>query len=96
MIAAIQDAPMTEEAAPTATVDLAQLSDDELVLHAQAGESEAFGLLLVRLESPVRRFIWRLLGTHDAEDDIVQDVLKIERWIDADNGYEIKKEMKHA
>jgi hypothetical protein len=27
-------------------------------------------------------------------DDIVQDVLKIERWIDADNGYEIKKEMK--
>lgn len=27
-------------------------------------------------------------------DDIVQDVLKIERWIDADNGYEMKKEMK--
>ncbi len=26
-------------------------------------------------------------------DDVVQDVLKIERWIDANNGYQLKKEM---
>jgi hypothetical protein len=26
-------------------------------------------------------------------DDVVQDVLKIERWIDASNGYQLKKEM---
>ena len=29
-------------------------------------------------------------------DDVVQDVLKIERWIDAHCGYELKKEMKHG
>jgi hypothetical protein len=29
-------------------------------------------------------------------DDVVQDVLKIERWINASNGYELKKEMKHG
>lgn len=75
MFAALQDIPMTEEvASTTSTVDLGQLGEDELVLRAQSGENEAFGVLLVRLESPVRRFIWRLLGTHDAEDDIVQDV----------------------
>lgn len=71
MIAAVQeDAPMTEEVAPTLT----HLSEDALLTLAQAGNTEAFGILLVRLDSPVRRFIWRLLGTHDAEDDIVQDV----------------------
>jgi RNA polymerase sigma-70 factor (ECF subfamily) len=53
---------------------LAQLSEDDLLRRAQAGDDEAFGVLLLKVESPVRRFIWRLIGTHDAEDDIVQDV----------------------
>lgn len=71
MIAAVQqDEPMTEEVSPTLT----HLNEDELLRLAQTGHDEAFGVLLVRLEAPVRRFIWRLLGTHDAEDDIVQDV----------------------
>ena len=61
---------MTENTAS----QLAQLSEDELLQRAQAGDDEAFGVLLLKVESPVRRFIWRLIGTHDAEDDIVQDV----------------------
>lgn len=66
----VQEAPMTENTA----LQLAQLSEDELLRRAQAGDDEAFGVLLLKVESPVRRFIWRLIGTHDAEDDIVQDV----------------------
>jgi RNA polymerase sigma-70 factor (ECF subfamily) len=67
---------MIEEVAADSTpsVSLMHLQEDELVRRAQAGEGEAFGVLLIKLESPVRRFVWRLLGTHDAEDDIVQDV----------------------
>lgn len=61
---------MTENTAS----QLAHLSEDELLKRAQAGDDEAFGVLLLKVESPVRRFIWRLIGTHDAEDDIVQDV----------------------
>jgi RNA polymerase sigma-70 factor (ECF subfamily) len=53
---------------------LAQLSEEALLHQAQAGDDEAFGVLLLKLEAPVRRFIWRLIGTNDAEDDIVQDV----------------------
>ncbi len=68
--ALLQEAPMTENMIS----QLAQLSEDDLLRRAQAGDDEAFGVLLLKVESPVRRFIWRLIGTHDAEDDIVQDV----------------------
>jgi RNA polymerase sigma-70 factor (ECF subfamily) len=46
----------------------------ELLCRAQAGDMTAFQELLERLESAVRRFIWRLIGSHEATDDIVQDV----------------------
>src|SRR5512134_32769 len=36
---------------------------------------DAFGELQTRLDGPIRRFIWRLIGTNDSEDDIVQDSL---------------------
>jgi RNA polymerase sigma-70 factor (ECF subfamily) len=51
------------------------LPDEQLLLQrAQAGEGDAFGQLQAELEPAARRFIRRLIGVHDAEDDIVQDV----------------------
>jgi RNA polymerase sigma-70 factor (ECF subfamily) len=50
-----------------------QAAEHELLTQAQAGDCDAFEQLQTRLESPVRRFVWRLIGTSDAEDDIVQD-----------------------
>ncbi len=50
-------------------------SEVELVQRAQAGDHEAFAELQTRLDSPIRRFVWRLIGTHPEEDDIVQDSL---------------------
>ncbi len=47
----------------------------DLLQQAQNGDMEAFGELQSLLDSPIRRFVWRLIGTHDAEDDIVQDSL---------------------
>jgi RNA polymerase sigma-70 factor (ECF subfamily) len=50
-----------------------QYTEPELLSMAQGGDHDAFAELQTRLESPMRRFIWRLIGTQDAEDDIVQD-----------------------
>jgi RNA polymerase sigma-70 factor (ECF subfamily) len=50
-----------------------QYTEPELLKMAQCGDQDAFAELQTRLESPMRRFIWRLIGTQDAEDDIVQD-----------------------
>lgn len=47
----------------------------DLLRKAQAGDMEAFGELQTCLDSSVRRFVWRLIGTTDEEDDIVQDSL---------------------
>ncbi len=59
---------------------LIHLQEDALLEMAQAGNDEAFGALLLKLDGPVRRFIRRLVGTSDAEDDIVQDVfIKLHR-----------------
>jgi RNA polymerase sigma-70 factor, ECF subfamily len=49
------------------------LTEPELLKLAQKGDHDAFAELQTRLDSPMRRFIWRLIGTQDAEDDIVQD-----------------------
>ena len=50
-----------------------EYTEPELLRMAQCGDQDAFAELQARLESPIRRFIWRLVGTQDAEDDIVQD-----------------------
>lgn len=72
----IQEAPMTEDR----TADLLQLPEETLLEWAQAGDDEAFGVLVLKLDGPVRRFIRRLIGISDAEDDIVQDVfIKLHR-----------------
>ncbi|GIL09428.1 MAG: RNA polymerase subunit sigma-24 [Chloroflexota bacterium] len=67
-------APEPQHTAPTAAHDLIHLSEDELLVLAQAGDDVAYGALVLKLESPVRRFAHRLIGQSWAEDDIVQDV----------------------
>ncbi|MEP7284208.1 MAG: RNA polymerase sigma factor [Chloroflexota bacterium] len=47
--------------------------ESDLLQQAQAGDYDAFEQLQARLEAPIRRFIRRLIGVRDAEDDIVQD-----------------------
>lgn len=48
-------------------------AENRLLRKAQTGDDDAFGQLQQRLEPVVRRFVWRLIGTHDQEDDIIQD-----------------------
>lgn len=69
----IEEAGLKTESADQ-TLALLQMSEDTLLLHAQDGDEEAFGVLMLKLDGLLRRFIRRLLGTTDAEDDIVQDV----------------------
>lgn len=53
---------------------LMQADENDLLRCAQAGDEEAFGVILLKMDPQLRRFIRRLIGTNDAEDDIVQDV----------------------
>jgi RNA polymerase sigma-70 factor (ECF subfamily) len=69
---------------------LPEPSEVELLQQAQAGDMDAFAELQSRLEAPIRRFVWRLIGTHPEEDDIVQDsivafYLNLDRIQPADN-----------
>jgi RNA polymerase sigma-70 factor (ECF subfamily) len=48
-------------------------SETELLARARAGERAAFDLLRKKLEGRVRRFIQRLVGPSDAEEDVLQD-----------------------
>jgi RNA polymerase sigma-70 factor (ECF subfamily) len=68
----IADDPM--EFAQDDTLALLQMEEDDLLRRAQDGDEAAFGVIMVKLDGPVRRFVRRLIGSHDAEDDIVQDV----------------------
>ncbi len=53
-----------------------QPSDEsDLLRRAQQGDMEAFADLQDALDAPIRRFVWRLIGTSLEEDDIVQDSL---------------------
>jgi RNA polymerase sigma-70 factor (ECF subfamily) len=48
-------------------------TETELLLRAQCGDWEAFESLQGQLEPLIRRYVRRLIGPGDAEDDIVQD-----------------------
>ncbi len=48
--------------------------ENDLLRALQEGDNDAFVLLMQRLESPLRRYVRRLIGDSDTEDDIVQDV----------------------
>ena len=47
--------------------------DQELLQRAKVGERAAFDELQGNLELPVRRFVQRLIGQSDLEDDMVQN-----------------------
>lgn len=46
--------------------------ETELLLRAQQGDYEAFEALYQALEPSVRRFVRRLIGAHEMEDDLLQ------------------------
>src|SRR5690348_5099910 len=48
--------------------------EHRLLRQAKDCDADAFEQLQMRLESSIRRFIRRLIGSNDAEDDTVQDV----------------------
>ncbi len=52
---------------------MAETDEAELLGRARLGERSAFDRLQERLEPGVRRFIRRLIGKADAEDEIAQD-----------------------
>jgi RNA polymerase sigma-70 factor (ECF subfamily) len=47
--------------------------EEQLFRRVQAGDRAAFDRLRERLEVPARGFVRRLIGSSDAEDDILQD-----------------------
>jgi RNA polymerase sigma-70 factor (ECF subfamily) len=48
-------------------------AEQQLLQRARAGDRFAFDALRALLEAPVRRFIFRLVGRSEAEEDIFQD-----------------------
>lgn len=49
-------------------------TEQQLLLQAREGDYDAFGDLQVLIDPMLRRFIRRLIGMNDAEDDILQSV----------------------
>jgi RNA polymerase sigma-70 factor (ECF subfamily) len=52
---------------------LSQPQEHTLLQLARDGERDAFTQLQATLEGPARRFVRKLVGTSDAEDDIIQN-----------------------
>jgi RNA polymerase sigma-70 factor (ECF subfamily) len=52
---------------------LSELTEHTLLERAREGDRDSFADLQAILESPARRFVRRLIGVSDAEDDIVQN-----------------------
>ena len=48
-------------------------TEQELLRRARGGDNAAFGHLQAGLERTVRRYVWRLIGQNDDEDEVVQD-----------------------
>lgn len=63
------------EAEPVEVLEQEPSSETELLGRAQSGDMDAFAELQTRLEAPIRRFVWRLIGSSPEEDDILQDSL---------------------
>lgn len=55
------------------SLDYRAVEEHELFQQARAGDRPAFDRLQEALDMPVRRFVRRLVGSSDAEDNIVQD-----------------------
>ncbi|HVO43868.1 MAG TPA: RNA polymerase sigma factor [Aggregatilineales bacterium] len=63
-----------EQADPITEPPEGEAIELRLLRDARSGDPYAFESLQQHLEPPIRRFIRRLIGIADAEDDIVQDV----------------------
>ena len=53
---------------------MGERGEQALLRQARSGRQAAFARLQEELAPTVRRFIWRLIGQHEGEDEIVQDV----------------------
>jgi RNA polymerase sigma-70 factor (ECF subfamily) len=53
---------------------VAKCVEQQLLHRARLGDRSAFDALRAMLEGPVRRFIHRLVGSCDEEEDILQDI----------------------
>ncbi len=53
-------------------VDL--LTDNAIMLKVKAGEVERLGLLFERHSGPLFNFLWRMTGSREQSEDLVQDV----------------------
>lgn len=72
------------------TTAAAPPTEGELLLRAQAGDMDAFGDLQARLTPAIRRFVWRLVGDHDEQEDVIQDSL-IALYLNLDRVQPIEK-----
>lgn len=48
-------------------------TDEEVARRVQAGDGEAFGILMTRYEPKLLRYATRLLGDHDKGEEVVQE-----------------------
>ena len=74
MPASQPDGAIEQQTLPGREPSLQQLDDSDLLRALQAGDGDAFVHIMQRLESPLRRYVRRLIGDSDAGEDIVQDV----------------------
>lgn len=50
-----------------------RVSDDDLVVRAGTGDTEAFGVLLERHQGAVYRYCWRIFRNHHTAEDLTQE-----------------------
>jgi len=53
---------------------MSELSDEQIASAVQAGDSEAFGILIERYEAKLKRYARKFLNYQDEIEDLVQDV----------------------
>ena len=56
-------------------VELEKLTDEELILSFQQGDSNAYNELVRRYKDRLINFVYRYVGSYDDSEDIVQDTL---------------------
>lgn len=62
-------------------------SDEDWVRRAQAGDRKAFSELVRRHQSPVYRYLLRMLGSHEGALELTQDAANVHREHHAGHGH---------
>jgi len=62
-----------EKAAPTVAKSMEEAAERKLITAAKNGDQQAFGRLIRRNQKRLFRFVYGLLGSFDATEDIVQE-----------------------